>query len=178
MSDKMNTYSGMQFNPMEIEEKDVCIEDIAHALSLLCRGGGHLKYFYSVGQHSINCANEALARRWSKKVILGCLLHDASEAYISDIIRPVKKHLINYLEIEEMIMNVIFQKFGLSNFTEQEKKQIKQIDDEMLEHELHVLLNNNKPKPIHLIISEPNFQLESAENIEQRFINLFYQIER
>lgn len=42
-------------------------------------------------------------------MVLACLLHDASEAYISDIIRPVKAHLSNYLEIEEMIMNVIWE---------------------------------------------------------------------
>lgn len=40
-------------------KKDVCVEDIAHALSLICRGGGHIRYFFSVAQHSMNCADEA-----------------------------------------------------------------------------------------------------------------------
>lgn len=177
MYDKMITYSGREFNPMEIEEKDVCIEDVAHALSLLCRGGGHLKYFYSVGQHSINCANEALARKWPEKVVLGCLLHDASEAYISDIIRPVKRHLANYVEIEEMILAVIFQKFGLAGLSEPERLQIRQIDNEMLEHELTVLFGNPQPIPSHSLMSAPDFALERAEDMEQRFIRLFHQLQ-
>lgn len=52
----MTTYSGRKFDPMQMTPGDVYIEDIAHALSLLCRGGGQLTYFYSVGQHSLNCA--------------------------------------------------------------------------------------------------------------------------
>ena len=73
----MNTFSGKVFDPMEMTTDDVELQDIAHALSMLCRGGGHLKFFYSVGQHSINCAREALARGWSRKLALACLLHDA-----------------------------------------------------------------------------------------------------
>ena len=95
----MNTFSGKKFDPMHMNSEDVSLEDLAHALSLLCRGGGHLKYFYSVGQHSINCMKEARARGWSKRVQLACLLHDASEAYIADIIRPVKVHLPEYYKI-------------------------------------------------------------------------------
>ena len=74
----MNTYSGRKFDPMKIASEDVYLEDIAHALSLVCRGGGQIRWFYSVGQHSINCAHEALARGWSDRMALACLLHDAS----------------------------------------------------------------------------------------------------
>ena len=104
----MNTFSGKKFDPMHMNSEDVSLEDLAHALSLLCRGGGHLKYFYSVGQHSINCMKEARARGWSKRVQLACLLHDASEAYIADIIRPVKAHLPEYYKIESKIMDMYF----------------------------------------------------------------------
>lgn len=79
----MTTYSGRKFDPMQMTPGDVYIEDIAHALSLLCRGGGQLTYFYSVGQHSLNCATEAKARGWSERQQLACLLHDASSR-ISD----------------------------------------------------------------------------------------------
>ena len=129
----MTTYSGRKFDPMQMTPGDVYIEDIAHALSLLCRGGGQLSYFYSVGQHSLNCAAEAKARGWSERQQLACLLHDASEGYISDIIRPVKIYLSNYLEIESKIMGTILTHFGLDDLTEEESCRWKQIDDEILE---------------------------------------------
>ena len=115
----MHTYTGKQINPLAITQEDIEIKDIAHALSLLCRGGGHLKYFYSVAQHSLNCAHEAKARGYSNQVTLACLLHDASEAYISDIIRPVKAYLPQYIEIESNIMDAIFQKYGLAFLSEE-----------------------------------------------------------
>ena len=91
----MTTYSGRKFDPMQMTPGDVYIEDIAHALSLLCRGGGQLSYFYSVGQHSLNCAAEAKARGWSERQQLACLLHDASECYMSDVPTPFKLSLIH-----------------------------------------------------------------------------------
>jgi hypothetical protein len=58
----MNTYTGNKIDPMNMAVADISIQDIAHALSLTCRGGGHVSYFFSVAQHSINCMNEAKAR--------------------------------------------------------------------------------------------------------------------
>ena len=69
------------FDPLHPNTDLIDIEDIAHALSMLCRANGHFKSFYSVGQHCINCAKEAKARGYSSFVQLACLLHDASEAY-------------------------------------------------------------------------------------------------
>lgn len=51
---RMNTYTGKRFDPMQMTPEEVSLRDIAHALSLLCRGGGHMKYFYTVGLHSLN----------------------------------------------------------------------------------------------------------------------------
>ena len=81
MSDSMVTQSGERVTPLACDEKQIHIEDIAHALSQLCRANGHTKYFYSVGQHCINCALEAKARGFGKQLQLTALLHDASEAY-------------------------------------------------------------------------------------------------
>ena len=77
---------------------NVAIEDIAHALSMICRGNGHLRFFYSVGLHSINCAQETLPEDTKQELVLACLLHDATEAYIADSIRPVKNQLPEYEE--------------------------------------------------------------------------------
>lgn len=101
MSDCILTYTKVSFNPLEAVEEDIRIEDIAHALSLLTRANGHCRHFYSVAQHSIACCREARSRGYSARVQLGCLLHDASESYISDITRPVKINLPEYTEIEK-----------------------------------------------------------------------------
>ena len=87
----ITTYTGKHFDPIQPEPGLFDLTDISHALSLLCRGNGHMKHFYSVAQHSIACAEEAKARGYSARVQLGCLLHDASEAYLSDVTRPGKK---------------------------------------------------------------------------------------
>ena len=71
---RMNTYTGKRFDPMQMTPEEVSLRDIAHALSLLCRGGGHMKYFYTVGLHSLNCAREADSRGWSDRLVLACLL--------------------------------------------------------------------------------------------------------
>lgn len=104
--------------------------------------------FYSVGQHSLNCAAEAKARGWSERQQLACLLHDASEGYISDIIRPVKIYLTNYLEIESKIMGTILTHFGLDDLTEEENLRWKQIDDEILELELKTLLHGEENRAV------------------------------
>lgn len=89
----ITTVTGKHFYPLNPDPRDIDIEDIAHALSLICRANGHFCRFYSVAQHCIACAGEAAARGHSLEVILGCLLHDASEAYLCDVTRPVKKHI-------------------------------------------------------------------------------------
>ena len=157
----MNTYSGRKFDPMKIASEDVYLEDIAHALSLVCRGGGQIRWFYSVGQHSINCAHEALARGWSDRMALACLLHDASECYISDVIRPVKVHLQNYLEIESMIMDAIWSKFHLEDMT-----------DELLELELKTLMKGEKDREIIPLSSAPDLSERTFSSVEKEFKEL------
>ena len=96
MSDYIYTYTKKLMNPLDPKVEDISIFDIAHALSFLTRANGHIKHFYSVAQHSINCCLEAKGRGAPLKIQLGCLLHDAPEAYISDVIRPIKKQLHAY----------------------------------------------------------------------------------
>ena len=59
----MNTFTGLQFDPLKMTVRDVSLKDIAHALSFLCRGGGQTLFFYSVAQHSLNCAREDVYKR-------------------------------------------------------------------------------------------------------------------
>ena len=140
MKDYIHTYSGKKFCPLDPKIEDIDINDISHALSLMTRANGHYKYFYSVAQHSINCYKEAVARNYSKKVQLACLLHDASEAYISDITRPVKKNLSEYRVIEKNIQDKIYRKFLGEDLNENEIKFIGDIDDCILHFEFIELM--------------------------------------
>ena len=166
----MNTYTGRKFDPMTITPADIDGRDVAHALSMMCRGNGHLRRFYSVAQHSLNCAKEAKARRFERRVVLACLLHDASEAYIADIIRPVKEHLPGYLDIESRIMAAVFARFGLSDLDVEEHAAWKLIDDDLLETELHALLPGEEERVPVPLMSEPDLAEHSCRKIEREFL--------
>jgi len=105
--DKIRTFTGKYIDPLNPDPALICIEDIAHALSMLPRFGGHTQRFYSVAQHSIACCSWA-----PDEHKLAALLHDASEAYLLDIPSPVKKRIPGYAEAEDRLMAVIAAKFG------------------------------------------------------------------
>lgn len=104
----MQTASGAQFWPIDPRPGEIDINDIAHALSMLCRFGGHCKRFYSVAEHCVH-----MSRIVSQENKLWALLHDASEAYLVDVPRPIKPFLVGYKEAEEKIMNAVCVKFNL-----------------------------------------------------------------
>lgn len=166
------TYKKKEFYPLNPKIEDIDIEDIAHALSLLCRANGHFKHFYSVGLHSINCAYEAIARGYSKNVILGCLLHDGSEAYLADITRPVKKHLSKYLEIENVLQGKIFKKW-IHTLTKEELKLVFEIDDAILYYEFISLFGEKIFEYTPILKSEPRFEFIDFSNVENEFLELF-----
>lgn len=109
--------------------------DIVHAQSLMTRANGHFPEFYSVAQHSIACGREAIARGYSDRLVLACLLHDASEAYLSDITRPVKRELEGYRKVERVLQDTIYEKFLGSLPSEEERERIKSVDDACLYYE-------------------------------------------
>lgn len=106
----LQTFTGRQFAPLAPKASDIEIEDIAHALSHLCRFGGHVREFYSVAQHAV-----LVSRAVPVEFALWGLLHDASEAYLVDIPTPVKRTalLVGYRGIEAMLQRTIYQRFGL-----------------------------------------------------------------
>jgi hypothetical protein len=106
--DWMQTFTGRAFWPLDPRADEIAIEDIAHGLSMQCRYGGHCQRFYSVAEHSVLMARAAPAG-----LELTTLMHDASEAYLSDVIRPLKRHLANFKTIESELERVIAQRFDL-----------------------------------------------------------------
>ncbi|MCE5284503.1 MAG: hypothetical protein LLG02_01455 [Pelosinus sp.] len=166
------TFTNTLFYPLEPAKDEVKVEDIAHALSQMCRANGHFKTFYSVAQHSINCANEAKARGLSVRVQLACLLHDASEAYISDITRPVKCYLHEYRKIEHRLQQVIFSHFGVADQSEAEKRQVDDIDNALLYFEFEQLHNQGICENPPRIYSRPDVALRNMITVEAELINL------
>ena len=170
------TYTKKMFDPLHPNAELIDIEDIAHALSMLCRANGHFKSFYSVAQHSINCMKEAKARGYSDRIQLACLLHDASEAYLSDVTRPVKAELPRYKEIEAPLQETIWNKWLDQPLTEEERKQVFDIDDTILAHEFLNLMGEKITDQIPAINSVPQFAFTGFDTSKQQFLRLFRQL--
>ena len=102
----IRTLSGKKFWPLNPRPEDVDITDIANALSLMCRYNGHLPYLYSVGQHSLNVYYRSEKNIWG-------LLHDATEAYLPDVPKPIKAQMPYFTEIEWRLHTVIAEALGL-----------------------------------------------------------------
>ncbi len=173
MSDHITTYGGTHFTPVKPDPNCIHITDIAHALSLICRGNGQVKTFFSVGQHCINCALEAQARGYSKRLILACLLHDASESYMSDVPRPFKQYLREYQKLEEALLDVIYTKYLGSSLTEEEQAIMKGIDDDLLYYDLLILLNEPSDAPEPKLNIELSYKVRPFEEVEQQYLELF-----
>lgn len=176
-TDFIVTYTGIKFYINKPSENDVNERDIAHSLSLMCRGNGHLGHFYSVAQHCINCCNEAKARNYSKKIQLALLLHDASEGYISDITRPVKQFLPEYIKLEESIQICIYKHFGIESLTDEEMQLMGEIDDNFLCVEFednHIYKGAFKMKSP--IVSKPILEFVDMEKIENMYLDLLTEV--
>lgn len=169
----IKTYTGIMFDPLEPNADLIRIEDIAHALAMLCRANGHFKSFYSVGQHCINCAEEAAARGYSARVQLGCLLHDGSEAYLSDVTRPVKKALLKYLEIEKPLQNAIWNKWLSTPLTKEEVKQVFEIDDMMLLNEFMALMDTALADDIPVLLGNAQFVFSGFKETKEEYLSKF-----
>lgn len=105
------TFTGRTFSPLAPKAADIAIEDIAHALSRLNRFGGHIgPEDYSVAQHSV-----LVSRAVPTQYALWALLHDASEAYLGDVVKPLKHTaaMAPYRAIEAVVQRTIYQRFGL-----------------------------------------------------------------
>ena len=104
----VQVFSGRRLDLISPKPDGICIEDIAHSLSLQCRYNGHCKRFYGVADHSIRMV-------WAlpDKFAPWALLHDSAEAYVSDMVRPLKRLLPGFRKIEDRILRVIAEKFEL-----------------------------------------------------------------
>lgn len=135
-TDCIRTSSGQYVNVFNPDPDTILIQDISHSLSMQCRFGGHLPFHFSVAQHSINVSYLV-----PPEYAFAALMHDASEAYLLDIPRPIKNRMPEYKIIEDNLMKVIAAKF---EFEWPMDDVIKQADNKALEHEWQeIFLNGN-----------------------------------
>lgn len=128
----IRTVTGIYVDIVNPTPEMFCIEDIAHSLSHQCRFGGHIPKFFSVAQHSYNVSKQVPAKHQ-----MAALMHDAAEAYVLDMPRPIKWQLTNYKAIENNLMYIIAEKFG---FEYPLANEIKKADELALEFEWNNLV--------------------------------------
>lgn len=163
----INTFSGKKF--LLLGKHEIDLQDIAHSLSFQCRFNGHCLRFYSVAQHCIN-----VARILPQELKLWGLLHDAAEAYIGDMPRPIKKELGFYNNVETSILLSIAGKFNLEWPMPDE---IKKADDKMLATEERHIMNsvghwNLREKPLRNIDLELLFGQKDPADIKDMYTKM------
>ena len=155
MPNWVRTYSGKKFCITAPTPDQIDLVDIAHGLSNICRFTGQTKEFYSVAQHSIYVAAEVYDQTGDVKKAIAALLHDAPEAYLTDVPSPLKVLLPEYKVFENLASEVIKTRFNLVDCPE-----IHEADLRSLVTEMRDLMNESEANE--LIGSEPfTFIIES-----------------
>jgi hypothetical protein len=166
--DFMQTFTARQFWPLDARPDEVHIEDIAHSLSLQCRYAGHCRRFYSVAEHSVLIANWIWWHGSAADALCG-LLHDATEAYLVDMPRPVKRSMHEYRLHEAALWKVIAARYGLPEVM---PDVVHEADNRIIADELV----NMAPMAWHARHNDPlgvELQFWSPEEAEANFLATF-----
>lgn len=132
----MGTYSGGKFWPLDPRVEEVHLEDIAHHLSMICRYGGAVSRYYSVAEHSV-LVSLYVPPEYAKEA----LLHDAAEAYVGDLVRPLKHQpeLAAFRAAEDRIYPIVMERFGVVS-TPESRAMISEVDDQIIADETLALM--------------------------------------
>ncbi len=145
----MQTFSGRKFYPLDPRAAEIVIQDIAHGLAMTCRFGGHSKRFYSVAEHCV-IVSMFVAPAYAREA----LLHDSAEAYVGDMIRPLKHtaRMGEFRAVEAAIELAVHERFGILS-TPESHAAVKEIDDRIIVDEIAALM------------SDPPMYLERHKNV-------------
>jgi len=162
-------FGGSYFDFETPDDSDFTIEDIAHGLSLTCRFAGQCQRFYSVAQHSVHVSEIV-----QPQDAFAGLMHDAAEAFVGDVSKPLKGMLPQYKEIERRVERAIFRRFGIAFVPET----VKEADRIMLSTEQRQLMANrdewsDRRPPLSFEIP-----VWSAEEAKARFLARFQELYR
>lgn len=141
----MQTISGRAFYPLGPSVDDVVAMDIGHSLAMQCRYNGHVRRFYSVAEHCVLMSDWILEHATDvteeerRALALWALLHDGAEAYIGDMVRPLKLHMPDFCAVDDAVTTVIAQRFGASGDTIPPR--VKAVDTRILLDERAALLS-------------------------------------
>ncbi len=167
----IQTYSGRRFNPTNPNPDAIVIQDIAHPLSMQCRFTGHTKKFYSVAQHSV-----LVSYICDSSDALWGLMHDASEAYLVDVPRPLKRSgkFEAYLEYEAQMQEAICRRFGLPL---KEPPSVKRADTQLLATEARDLMSPLHPDWVQRVDPLP-FLIEAWDHDKAKdmFMKRFFEL--
>jgi len=155
----IRTFTEKVFDLKILDPESICIEDIAHGLSMTPRFGGQLDGFLSVAQHCCMVASYV-----SDENKLAALLHDASEAYLGDMPSPFKKMLPDFKEHENRLMQVIADKYG---FEFPLNTEVKKADYKMLSVEWH-----------ECVVKKNEQFYWTPKQAKNRFLELYWKFER
>lgn len=124
--------SGLYLDLSDPRPEHFTFADIAGGLSKICRFGGQIDRFYSVAQHSVLCARVAETAGCSSDEQIACLLHDAAEAFVGDMVRPLKELIPGFKAVEDRLFAVIWSKYMGRVAWGSVASVVKQIDNSML----------------------------------------------
>lgn len=169
----MQTYTGGPFYPLDPRPSEVRVRDVAHGLAMTCRYGGHTKRFYSVAEHCVH-----VARHVPDELKLEALFHDAAEAYIGDMVRPLKHtpSMEEYRRAEDLVQAAVYAHLGIVP-TPQSRAVIKTVDDRILIDETSALMHDPHAYTARMRRTEPlgvRIACWDPGEAEQWFLNTYY----
>ena len=178
-NDAIVTYSGRIIRPLNPDPNQIDLSDIAHALSNQCRFTGHTREFYSVAQHSVLVSYEC-----DPEDALWGLLHDASEAYLSDIARPIKRFTDwgdGYGDVEASLMDAVVEAFQLPYFEPfpqgaEMPYSVKQADDLLLRTEMRDLMPDGVEDTLPGDTLEGELVCWTPKDAKLAYLERFYEI--
>lgn len=171
VGDWMQVYTGRRFFPLDPRPEEIFIEDVAHSLAMQCRYAGHCIRYYSVAEHSVLMARWLLEHYPPERALFG-LLHDAAEAYLVDVPRPVKPFLPGYKEAEAKVMAAVCERF---NLPPDMPYAVKEADDRILRDEMEQNMDE-PPEPwnIPTVALGVTLRFWSPEEAEEEFLEAYW----
>lgn len=166
MNKLFKTYTGELIDPLNPLPEQIKILDIAHSLSMMVRGNGHLDKFNSLAQHCLDTYKIVKMHGHSIKIQLIALLHDGEESITGDMNSVLKQYLPEFKAIAQQIQEVIWEAFEIDVY-EDEYEIVKRADDLLKELELSGQYDNEYGI---------TFEERPREEVKQEFLQVFYEL--